>query len=110
MRNAELDELQTRIKIGGRIINNLRYMDDTSLMAESEEELKSFLMRVKEVSERVNLRLLKKKKQLSSWHLVPLLHGRGKVEVVTEFVFLSSNLKSLWMVTSAMKLAIASWQ
>ena len=78
MRNAELDELQAGIKIGGRNINNLRYADDTTLMAESEEELKSFLMRVKEVSERVNLRLLKKKKKLSSWHLVPLLHGKQK--------------------------------
>ena len=56
MRNAELDELQTRIKIGGRIINNLRYMDDTSLMAESEEELNSLLMRVEE-SERASLKL-----------------------------------------------------
>ena len=55
MRNAELDELQTGIKIGGRIINNLRYMDDTSLMAESEEELNSLLMRVNEKSEKVVL-------------------------------------------------------
>ena len=113
MRNAELDELQAKIKIGGRIINNLRYMDDTSLMAESEEELKSLLMRVKEESERASLKLnLKKKKNqtLRSWHLVPLLHGRGKVEVVTDFLFLGSNLKSLQMVTAAMKLAIASWQ
>ena len=62
-RNAELDELQAKIKIGGRIINNLRYMDDTSLMVESEEELKSLLMRVKEESERASLKLnLKKKK------------------------------------------------
>ena len=52
VRNARLDELQAKIKIGGRNINNLRYMDDTTLMAEIEEELKSFLMRVKEESER----------------------------------------------------------
>ena len=52
IRNARLDELQAKIKIGGRNINNLRYMDDTILMAEIEEELKSFLMRVKEESER----------------------------------------------------------
>ena len=70
MRNAELDELQTRIKIGGRIINNLRYMDDTSLMAESEEELKSLLMRVKEEGEKADL------KTLRSWHLVPSLQGK----------------------------------
>ena len=57
MRNAGLNELQARIKIGGRNINNLRYADDTTLMAESEEELKSILMRVKEASERIGLRL-----------------------------------------------------
>ena len=57
MRNAGLDELQAGIKIGGRNINNLKYADDTTLIAESEEELKSFLMRVKEESERVGLRL-----------------------------------------------------
>ena len=57
MRNAGLDELQARIKIGGRNINNLRYADDTTVMAESEEELKRLLMRVKEESERAGLRL-----------------------------------------------------
>ena len=60
MRNAGLDELQAGIKIGGKNINNLRYADDTTLMAESEEERKSLLMRVKEESERANLRLNKK--------------------------------------------------
>ena len=63
MRNAGLDELQTGIKIGGRKINNIRYVDDTTLMAESEEELKSLLMRVKEESETIALRLNIKKKQ-----------------------------------------------
>ena len=62
MRNAGLDELQTRIKIGGRNINNVGYVDDTTLMAESEEELKSLLMRVKEESERAGLKLNIKKK------------------------------------------------
>ena len=57
MRNASLDELQARNKISGRNINNLRYADDTNLMAESKEELKNFLMRVKEESERVDIRL-----------------------------------------------------
>ena len=61
MRNAGLDELQAGIKIGGRNINNLRYADDTTLMAESEEELKSLLMRVKEESERAGLKLNIKK-------------------------------------------------
>ena len=57
MRNAGLEETQTRIKIAGRNINNLRYVDDTTLMAESEEELKSFLMKVKEESEKVGLKI-----------------------------------------------------
>ena len=74
MRNAGLDELQAGIKIGRRNINNLRYADDTTLMAESEEELKSFLMKVKEENEKAGLRLSIKK--LRSWHLVPLLHGK----------------------------------
>ena len=75
MRNAGLHELQTGIKIGRRNINNLRYEDDIILMAESEEELKSLLMRVKEESERASLKLNIKKK-LRSWHPVPLLHGK----------------------------------
>ena len=73
MRNAELDELQARIRIGGRSTNNLRYADDTTLMVESEEELKSLLMTVKEENERVGLKLLKK---LRLWHLAPSLHGK----------------------------------
>ena len=78
MRNAGLDELQTGIKIGGRNINNVGYVDDTTLMAESEEELKSLLMRVKEESERAGLKLniKKKKKKLRSWHPAPLHHGK----------------------------------
>ena len=63
MRNARLDELQAGIKIGGRNINNLRYVDDTTLMAESDEKLKNFLMRVKEESERAGLKLNIKKKK-----------------------------------------------
>ena len=62
MRNARLDELQAGIKIGGRNINNLRYVDDTTLMAESDKKLKNFLMRVKEESERAGLTLNIKKK------------------------------------------------
>ena len=72
MRNAGLEEAQAGIKIAGRNINNLRYADDTTLMAESEEELKSFLTKVKEEREKVGLKLRK----LSSWHLVPSLHGK----------------------------------
>ena len=72
MQNAGLDEAQAGIKIAGRNINNLRYADDIILMAESKEELKSLLRRVKEESERAGLRLNIKK--LRSWHLVPSLH------------------------------------
>ena len=74
VRNARLDELQAGIKIGGRNINNLRYVDDTTLIAESEEELNSLLMRVKEESKRASLKL--NIKILRSWHLAPLLHGK----------------------------------
>ena len=74
MRNAGLDEAQAGIKIAWRNINNLRYTDDTTLMAESEEELKSLLMKVKEESEKVGLKLNFRK--LRSWHLVPSLHGK----------------------------------
>ena len=67
MRNARLEETQAGIKIAGRNINNVRYADDTTLMAESEEELKTILMKVKEESEKVGLK---------RWHLVPSLHGK----------------------------------
>ena len=75
VRNAGLDKLRDEIKIGGRNINSLRYADDTTLMAEIKEELKTFLMRVKEESERAGLKLILKKK-LISWHPAPLLHGK----------------------------------
>ena len=74
MRNAGLEEAQARIKIAGRNINNLRYADDTTLMAESEEELKSLLMKLKEESEKVGLSQHFKK--LRSCHLVSSLHGK----------------------------------
>ena len=74
MRNAGLDEAQAGIKIVRRNINNLRYADDTTLMAESEEELKSLLMKVKVESEKVGLKLNIQK--LRSWHLVPSFHGK----------------------------------
>ena len=73
MRNAGLEEAQAGIKIIGRNINKLRYADDTTLMAESEEELKSLLMKVKEESENVGLSSTFRK--LRSWHPVPTLHG-----------------------------------
>ena len=74
MRNARLDEFQAGIKIGGRNNNHLRYVDDTTLMEEREWELKTFLMRVKEQSEKASLKLNIKK--LRSWHLAPLLYGK----------------------------------
>ena len=74
MRHAGLDEAQAGIKIAGKNISNLRYADDTTLMAESEEELKSLLMKVKEESENVGLKL--KFRKLRSWHLVPSIHGK----------------------------------
>ena len=74
MQNARLDEAQAGIKIAKRNINNLTYANDTTLMAESEEELKSLMMKVKEESEKVGLKLNFQK--LRSWHLVPSLHGK----------------------------------
>ena len=74
MRNAGLDEAQAGIKIARRNINNLRYADDTTLMAESKEELKSLLMKVKHESQKAGLKL--KIQKLRSYHLVPLLHSK----------------------------------
>ena len=74
MRNAKLNELQAGNKRAGRNINNLRYADETTLMAESKEELRSLLMKVKEESEKAGLKLNIQK--LRSWHLVPSLHGK----------------------------------
>ena len=74
MRNVGLEETQAGIKIAGRNINNLRYANDTTLMAESEEELRGLLMKVKEESEKVVLKLTFRK--LRSWHPVPSLHGK----------------------------------
>ena len=74
MRNAGLDEAQAGIKVARRNINNLRYADDTTLMAQNEEGLKSLLMKVKEESEKACLKLNIKK--TGSWHLVPSLHGK----------------------------------
>ena len=74
MQNVGLDEAQAGIKVAWRNINNLRYADDTTLMAESEEELKSFLMKVKEESEKVGLKLNIEKAK--SWHPVLSLHGK----------------------------------
>ena len=96
-----MDELQVGVKIRGRKINNLRYVNDTILMAESKEELKSLLMRVKEKSERASLKL--NIKELGSWHPAPLLHGKWKGKRGNSNQFPLWSVKSLWMVTVAMK-------
>ena len=89
MRNARLDELQAGIKIGRRNINNLRYADDTTLMAESEEELKSLLMRVKEESERAGLKLnIKTTKIMASSPITSGQIKEEKLKAVTYFLFL----------------------
>ena len=103
MRNTGLDEAQAGIKIAGRNVNNLRYADDATLMAESKEELKSLLMKVKEESEKVGLKLniqktkIKTSGPITSWQI-----DGETVETVSDFIFLGP--KSLQMVTTAMKL------
>ena len=102
MKNAELDEAQAGIKIARRNINNLRYADDTTLMAEREEELKSLLMKVKEDSEKVGLKLNIQKMIMASGPITSWeIHGET-VETVSDFIFWAP--KSLQMVIAAMKL------
>ena len=102
-RNARLEETQAGIKIAGRNITNFRYADDTTLMAESKEELKSLSMKVKEESEKAGLNSAFKK--LRPWHLVPSLHGKwmGKQWKQCHTLFWGAP-KSLQMVIAAMKL------
>ena len=103
MQNATLDEAQAGVKIARRNINNLRYADDTTLMAESEEELKSLLMKVKEQSEKADLKLsIQKMKIMTSGPITAWQIDGETMETVTDFIFLGS--KSLQMVTTAMKL------
>ena len=93
MRNARLDEAQAGIKIARRNINNLRYADDTTLMAESEEELKSLLMKVKEESEKAGLKLnIQKIKIKASGPITSRQTDGEKVETVTDFIFLGSKI------------------
>ena len=93
MWNARLDEAQAGIKIAGRNINNLRYADDTTLMAESKEELKSLLMRVKEESEKADLKLnIQKTKILASSPITSWQIDAETMETVTDFIFLSSKI------------------
>ena len=104
MRNARLEEAQAGIKTAERNINNLRYADDTTLMAESEEELKSLLMKVKEESEKVGLKLnIQKTKIMASGPITSWEIDGEIVETVSDFIFWGSK-KSLQMVTAPMKL------
>ena len=93
MRNAELEETQAGIKIAGRNINNLRYADDTTLMVEREEELKSLLMKVKEESEKVGLKLdIQKTKMMASSPITSWEIDGETVETVSDFIFLGSKI------------------
>ena len=93
MRNSGLEEAQTGLKIAGRNINNLRYTDDTTLMAESEEELKSLLMQVKEESEKVGLKLnIQKAKIMASSPITSWWIDGETMETVRDFIFLGSNI------------------
>ena len=93
MRNARLDEAQAGIKIAGRNINNLRYTDDTTLMAESKEELKSLLMKVKEESEKVGLKLnIQKMKIMASGPITSWQIDGETMETVTDFIILGSKI------------------
>ena len=93
MRNAGLEEAQAEIKIAGRNINNLRYADDTTLMAESEEELKSLLMKVKEDSEKVGLKLnIQKTKIMASSPVTSWQVDGETVEIVADFIFEGSKI------------------
>ena len=103
MRNSGLDETQAGIKMAGRNINNLRYADNTTLMAESEEELKSLLMKVKQEGEKVGLKLNIQKTEIMATGPITSWQIDGEtLETVSDFVFLAP--KSLQMVTAAMKL------
>ena len=103
MRNAGLEEAQAGIKIAGRNIDNLRYADDTTLMAESEEELKSLLMKVKDKSEKVGLKLnIQKTKIMASGPITSWQIDGETVEIVANFIL--GAPKSLQMETAAMKL------
>ena len=93
MRNARLDEAQAGIKIAGRNINNLKYADDSTLMAESEEELKSLLMKVKEESEKANLKLNIQKTKIMASSLITSLQIDGEtMETLRDFIFLGSKI------------------
>ena len=105
MRNAGLDEAQAGIKTARRNINNLRYADDTTQMAENEEKLKNLLKRVKEESEKAGLKLnIQKTKLMTSSPIISWQIDGEKVETMADFILFSWAPKSLWMLSAAMKL------
>ena len=96
MRNARLDETQAGIKIAGRNINNLRYADDTTLMAESKEELKSLLMKVKEENENTDLKFNIQKTKIMPSGPITSWQIDGEMETITDFIFLGSKITAGW--------------
>ena len=105
MRNAGLDKVQAGIKISGRNFNNLRYADDTTLMAGSKEELKSLLMKVNEESEKVGLKLNIREMKIMASSLITSCQIDGEaMEIVRDFIWVGGPPKSLQMVTAAVKL------
>ena len=111
MRNAGLEEAQAGIKIAGRSINNLRYADDTTLMAENEEELKRLLMKVKEESEKVGLKLnIQKTKIMASGPITSWQIDRETVETVADFTFLGSQITANGDCSHEIKKTLAPWK
>ena len=111
MRNARLDEAQARIKIAGRNISHLRYTDDTTLMAEGKEELKSLLMKVKEESEKVGLKLnIQKTKIMASSPITSWQIDGETMETVTDFIFLGSKITAAGDCRHEIKKVLAPWK
>ena len=111
MRNAGLEEAQAGIKIAGRNINNLRYADDTTLMAESEEELKSLLMKVKEESEKVGLKLNIQKTKIMASSPITSWEINGKtVETVSDFILGSSKITADGDCSNEIKRCLLLWK
>ena len=111
MRNSGLEEVQAGIKIAGRNINNLRYADDTTLMAESEEELKSLLMKVKKESEKVDLKLnIQKTKIMASGPIAPWEIDGETVETVSDFIFWGSKITADGDYSHEIKRRLTPWK
>ena len=111
MRNAGLEEAQTGIKIAGRNINNLRYADDTTLMGENEEELKSLLMKVKKEREKVGLKLNTQKTKTMASGSIPSWEIDGEtVEKVSDFIFLGSKITADGDCSHEIKKTLTSWK